>query len=225
MSSFPFALATFGAGSSFLGVHILGSILKGEKWHDVERVIMSCLCTTFNIFCFSMEFDSSAILSQLTPSALLSTQAAVMLGYYVAYGILEFLQPKRGLMVVHHAVASVTIWCAHVANVHQCICVFLMLFTISNPPLALAKAQYNAGGGSCGCASFLVFAFLFFTFRICLVPSLIWITLTDGWHVAASTGQMVTYYSTNTLLICLYIMQLVWFPSIASICAEKMKRM
>jgi hypothetical protein len=219
--TYNFALETLGASGCFLILHIAGRSLNLEKWQDMEHILVSSVCTAFNVYCFMNGFEHKQILSQLPPSALLQCQAAVMLGYYVVYGLIESMNPRSGMMALHHVLAAVTIWYAHAANVHQCICAFLMLFTVSNPYLALAKTQYRASGGKHGCISFCIFALLFFVFRICLVPCLIWVTLTDGWYFAITTGQLTTYVLMNTLLVGLYLMQLIWFHSIVRICSQK----
>lgn len=189
---FNMILATLAVVGGIACTHLIGVNLMGKRWNDIEHVLVSSVCTTFNVYCFYSKFDHNILLSQRPPGSLLLFQTAVMLGYYIAFGIIELIhrtsKSRNDLMMAHHVLAATTIAYAHVIDVHQCTCAFLMLFTVSNPPLAIAKAQHRAGGDGAGGTAFVIFAIMFVIFRVCLVPCLIWVMMTDGWDIAMSTG-------------------------------------
>ncbi len=213
----------------FVCMRMMGIGMLGKRWFDVEHMFVTCICTSLNIYCFCSEFDRSIILAQQPPSSLLLCQTSMMLTYYIVFGAFEIVSDRsNNLMVVHHVLAASIILYAHATNVHQCTCAFLMLFTISNPPLAIAKVYHRDGDGA-GSAriariAFGIFAVTYFVSRICLVPCLIWVMMTDGWTIAVLTGQYTAYWCMNTMLVGLYVMQLAWFPSIVKICMRKVLR-
>lgn len=206
-------------------MRMLGLDMLGKRWLDVEYVCVACICTTLNIYCFCSEFDRGNILAQQPPSWLLLFQTSVMLAYYIVFGVIEIVSDRsNSLMAAHHVLAASTILYAHATNVHQCTCAFLMLFTFSNPPLAIAKVYHRAGCDGTARVAFGIFAITFFACRICLVPCLIWVMMTDGWDIAVLTGQYTSYWCMNAMLVGLYVMQLAWFPSIVKICIRKVLR-
>lgn len=218
MSSLSVIGATLRACCGFTCFHNVGNSIWGNRWKDIEHVSVSCMCTFLNVLCFCLEFKRDELLAQKPPSLLMMSQTSIMLGYYIVYGAIELMRPPYDLMAVHHILAAITIYAAHTVNTHQCICVFLFLFTISNPPLAVAKAQYRMSNGEKGYVAFGMFASLFFICRICLVPCVILTTLIDGWTLSTLTGQYNAYYSIIAMLIGLYAIQLAWFPKILRTC-------
>jgi len=215
-------LCTLGFVGGFACMRMTGMGTLGKRWLDVEHAFVTCICTLFNIYCFCSEFDWRIILAQQPPSLLLLLQTSVMLAYYIVFGAIEIVSDKINiLMLVHHVLAGSTILYAHTVNVHQCTCAFLMMFTLSNPPLAIAKVYHRAGSDSAARVAFGIFAITFFLCRICLIPCLIWVVMTRGWDIAILKGEYTTYWCISTMLLGLYVMQLAWFPSIVKICVRK----
>jgi hypothetical protein len=62
-------------------------------------------------------------------------------------------------------------------------------------------------------ASFMTFALLFFVFRIVILSCFLKLTIIDGWYLA----DRVHYFTANSLLVSLYIMQIYWFTKIVHI--------
>lgn len=185
-----------------------------KAWPYVERVIVASVYAVGNCMCFYYAFDAGKLFSGNEASLWQSWQMRAELGYYLAYTAIELCN-REYAMIGHHLIAFGMILGAYLYNYYHFMTAFLFIFTISNVPLAVAKAQkkiYNGGQNAFG-----VFAVMFFVFRICLVPWLIKYTLIDGWHQA----EMVPYVSMNALILSLYGMQWYWFGKIVRIVSGK----
>lgn len=181
-----------------------------KTWPYIERIIVSCVFACMNCLCFYFAFDSKKLFSGEVGSSWQSWQLRAEVGYYLSYTVIEMWN-KDYAMISHHLIASGMLLGAYMFNYYHFMTAFLFIFTISNVPLAVAKAQKHIYGG--GQIAFAVFAVMFFVFRICLVPWLIKCTLIDGWYAA----DCLPYMSMNSLILSLYGMQWYWFGKIVSI--------
>lgn len=181
-----------------------------KTWPYIEKVIVASIYAFMNCACFYYAFDSRELFSGENPSELQSWQMRAELGYYLAYTLIEVCN-RDYAMIGHHLIAMGMLMGTYVYNYYHFMTAFMFIFTLSNVPLAVAKAQKHIHGG--GKVAFAVFAGMFFVFRICLVPWLIKCTLIDGW----SRAETLPYVSMNALILSLYGMQWYWFVKIITI--------
>lgn len=181
-----------------------------KTWPYIERVMISAIYAFMNCMCFYYTFDASKLFSEEQALEWQTWQMKNEFGYYLAYTVIEIWN-KDYAIIGHHLIAVGMLMGAYVYNYYHFMTAFLFIFTISNVPLAVAKAQKHIYGG--GKIAFAVFAGMFFVFRICLVPWLIKCTLIDGW----SRAETMPYVSMNTLILSLYGMQWYWFGKIIRI--------
>lgn len=195
------------------GVIILMRVIGtgySKNWPYVERVAVSVVYAAMNTLCFWYAFDSKKLFSGEEATVWQSWQMRSEFGYYLAYTLIEIWN-KDYAMIGHHLIAAGMLAGAYLYNYYHFMTAFMFIFTLSNVPLAVAKAKKHMYGQ--GQIAFAVFAAMFFLFRICLVPWLIKCTLIDGWYLA----DTVPYVSMNVLILSLYGMQWFWFGKILAI--------
>lgn len=181
------------------------------------HILLTTCLAALNSYIYATFVDSKALLSKSSGSVLLKLQIESELAYYIAYGVLEVID-RNVLLTVHHIVASSLILFAYSFGYYQIISLFLFLFTVSNPPLALARYARHTKRNQLATISFCLFAVLFFVFRICMVALMLKTTLTTS----ITKIEPELYVVGNGILVTLYGMQLYWFFKIVGILLEKL---
>lgn len=190
----------------------LGNIYN-KTWLYLDRIIIASLYGMYNSYCMFSSFDLGKLFSDEYTSCQI-TQSSIEVAYYVAYLIVEIYY-RDVMMTGHHLLALGLIFGTTYFKLYQFETILLFLFTISNVPLACAKAarhlQLNAN------IPFIIFAIMFFVFRVCSVPFILKYTIVDGYNKVSLSA----YTFMNSLLISLYVMQLYWFGKIMKIIRKK----
>lgn len=192
----------------------LGNIYN-KTWLYLDKIIIASVLATYNTYCMFDAFDLSKIFSEQYTTCQIS-QSGIEAAYYIAYSLVEIYNGDI-TMTGHHLIALGLIFGSTYYKFYQFETIFLFLFTISNVPLACAKAarhlQLNAN------IPFSIFAIMFFVFRICFVPIILKYTLVDGYY----NTYLSAYLGMNALLLGLYALQWYWFGKIMRIMEQKNK--
>lgn len=136
--------------------------------------------------------------------------------YYIPYTIISILDKDHG-MTFHHIITMTCIHLADIYSYHQSALLILTLFSLSTPFLTLAKYCYSIERYKCSKVSFALFTIIFCYARIIRFTQLIYMIVTTGYSLVGSKINKKVYYLFNILLLCLYVLQIIWFKKILRI--------
>lgn len=205
------------AAAFFILIYYL-SHANGRKWKYVDRIISSTGYCALNALVYFAEHDAAKVFTLAAmPSPLQRFLIHSELGYYIAYGAIEFHE-QNWAMVAHHIFALGLIYKTYSIGYIHWACQTLFQFSISNPPLAIAKWARHSGRPKIASASFITFAALYFLFRICGMLVYIYNTLVRGFYLEDISST--TYITMNSVILLIYALQWHWFMRITRILRE-----
>lgn len=123
---------------------------------------------------------------------------------------------------VHHVVSVALLLLAYYSRFSHFAILIFAIMGCSTPLLSLSK-YYNAleNRHRAAILTFASFAVTFFVTRVVLFPLVFMrITLIDAVHYIPKH----LYYASNSIIIAIYIIQLVWFKTIIQIIRHKLKK-
>lgn len=191
---------------------VIGNMYN-KTWLYLDKIVISSIYALYNSYCMFNAFDLTKIFSDEYTTCQI-TQSGMESAYYVAYSLVEIYNGDI-TMTGHHLLALGLIFGTSYYKFYQFETIFLFLFTISNVPLACAKAARHLRRNAN--IPFAIFALMFFIFRICFVPFILKYTIIDGYI----NTSLPAYIGMNALLISLYVMQWFWFAKILRIITKK----
>jgi hypothetical protein len=122
-------------------------------------------------------------------------------------------------LIAHHVLTIFLVTVSYAVGLTRLGLLTLTLFDLSNPFLHIAKVAHILKLDAMKAVTFPLFAAVFFFARVVMVPpTILNCTMFQG---PTLNPPAWLYYPGNFLLLCLYVMQLVWFYKIAKIVVHK----
>lgn len=134
--------------------------------------------------------------------------------YYISLTIIEMMERKKEA-ILHHLCALSMLYVGHSYEAFHTMLFIIFVFNTSTPFLDIAKFSKHMGYSNVQNMSFALFSFIFFMFRICILPYALYHSLTIDRTLISLT--MRSYLMMNSAFVTLYGMQLVWFHRIMKI--------